>query len=299
MQMNFLPSTWIRTNAPRLHYAISVSVIALWGAVLPSSDDDAALPNQGTLCVMEDLQPASAVVLSDGRLKPSESSQPRKEDTPEQRKAAFLSLVLPMISQANQRIERERRLVTQAYACLRRGLYIDMYAQTRLEELEMAYGAVGDPDGLLRRLDIVPPSLALAQSAVESGWGTAKIAVDANALFGQMVPGQKPAAKHGKPVAARLASFNDLEASVAAYLHNLNTHAAYREFRVKREEMRQDGQPILGLALADTLRDYSERGRAYIGQIKKVITQNGLDAYDVVPTSQATQIAAGNDQGWQ
>ena len=144
--MNPLRSTWTQTFAQRLRNVIPVIVITLWGTVLPSSDDDAALPNQGTLCVMESLQAATPVVLSDDRLKPSDSLQPRKEDTPEQRKAAFLTLVLPMIARANHQIEEDRHIAVQAYACQRRGLYIEMRVQTRLEALEIEYNSAGDPE---------------------------------------------------------------------------------------------------------------------------------------------------------
>ena len=43
----------------------------------------------------------------------------------------------------------------------------------------------GALDKLKRRVDIVPPSLALAQAAEESGWGTSRFAIKGNSLFGQ------------------------------------------------------------------------------------------------------------------
>ena len=43
----------------------------------------------------------------------------------------------------------------------------------------------GNIDKLKNRMDIIPVSIALAQAAKESGWGTSRFALEGNAIFGQ------------------------------------------------------------------------------------------------------------------
>ena len=132
-------------------------------------------------------------------------------------------------------------------------------------------------------VDIVPPSLAIAQAAIESGWGTSRFTAEGNALYGQwaeegegaMVPAERDA---GRTYAIK--SFDNLQASVLSYMHNLNTHRAYRAFRAARAVMRESGRRITGPSLAKHLGAYSERGERYIRDLSAIMTQNGLGALD-------------------
>lgn len=135
----------------------------------------------------------------------------------------------------------------------------------------------------MQRVDIIPPSLALAQAAKESGWGTSRFARNGNALFGQwtwdedqgMEPKDRP---EGTDHLVR--EFDTLLDSVEAYMLNLNRHRAYRELRSLRAGMRKRGEPIDGISLAGGLESYSELGMEYVERIRSMIDLNQLLALD-------------------
>jgi len=132
-------------------------------------------------------------------------------------------------------------------------------------------------------VDAIPPSLALAQSASESGWGTSRFAAEGNALFGQwstgkgIVPAQQRTATHGDH---RVAAFESTGMAVWSYALNLNTHAGYKEFRARRADVRRQGRRVRGTDVVDTMVHYSERGQAYVDELKTIIRQNRLAAAD-------------------
>ncbi len=138
-------------------------------------------------------------------------------------------------------------------------------------------------DKLLLRVDIVPPSLALAQAAEESGWGTSRFTIQGNALFGQWDfsgKGMKPKEQRAELGNYGLASFDKPLLSVEAYLLNLNTNRAYKKLREKRAAMRNSGKKPSGWELAKTLDKYSERGTAYIDTLHTIMRVNKLAATD-------------------
>ena len=137
--------------------------------------------------------------------------------------------------------------------------------------------------GLLDRMDIIPPSLALAQSAEESGWGTSRFVREGNALFGQRVFSDDrhmaPARRDdGKTHSIKV--FGAIIDSVRGYVDNLNTHRAYTAFRHDRAAMRASGRPVDAMALAGRLTHYSERGAGYIKTIRSIISVNRLRRLD-------------------
>jgi len=136
---------------------------------------------------------------------------------------------------------------------------------------------------LLLRVDQVPVSLALAQAALESGWGTSRFALEGNSLFGQWVFSAKGMDPAERPEGARygVAQFRTLRASVAAYVRNLNTSWAYQEYRSLRAEMRASGDGGLrALPLAGELLHYSTRREAYVDEVRRVIRGNRLTRFD-------------------
>jgi Bax protein len=152
-----------------------------------------------------------------------------------------------------------------------------------LDELAAAYGLESmDFDELLNRLEIVPPSLAIAQAAAESGWGTSRFAHQGNALFGQRVWGEGGLAPLKREAAdgVKVRAFDDLLDAVRSYTFNLNSHEAYAEFREWRTKLRRAGRPLSGLQLASHLRRYSEQGPEYVKFIETLIRTNGLEAFD-------------------
>ena len=143
-----------------------------------------------------------------------------------------------------------------------------------------------DSDGfaeMLMRDDVVPPSLSLAQAASESGWGTSRFAAQGNSLFGQWTWGKglKPAEQRTSGLGDyRIAAFDSTAQAAYTYALNLNTQRAYRDLRLKRADLRRQSLRISGTVLAETLLHYSERGQAYIDDLKALIRQNRLDDAD-------------------
>jgi Bax protein len=130
---------------------------------------------------------------------------------------------------------------------------------------------------LMIRVDAIPPSLALVQSAIESGWGRSRFAKEGNAMFGQWTTSGGIKAKGSD---ARLADFPDPRESLNAYCLNLNTHPSYAQFRKARAEMRKANKLLDGAKLADYLVSYSEKGEEYIEQVKGMIKRDRLEIAD-------------------
>jgi Bax protein len=205
------------------------------------------------------------------------------------RKLTFLRALLPLVLAANERVAQDRAYLLDLSAGLEPGTEPDAGDRRRLKSLAQAY-RVGAPadipaialiERLLPRVDIVPPSLALAQAAVESAWGTSRFAREGNALFGQSSWSEDGMAPLGHEVAPyRIAAFATLADCVAAYVANLNSHPAYDGFRRLRAAQRQAGQTPDGRALAATLHAYAETGERYIRTLRAVIDDNDLGRFD-------------------
>ena len=208
----------------------------------------------------------------------------REIRAPSHRKIMFIKTALPLILLANERIERDRMRIQILRTLIGAGVEIAAddaaWLTTIAERNELA---LIDFDELLRRVDIIPPSLALAQGAEETGWGTSRFAHEGNALFGQRIFGGKGGLvphRRDKGKTFKVRAFEDLIEGVKAYAHNLNTFAAYEEFRRAREALREAGLPLIGSELAKTLENYSERREAYIDTIRLIIRANALGMFD-------------------
>lgn len=205
------------------------------------------------------------------------------------KKELFYRALVPLVLFANELIQQERDLILAIADKQKKGKPLSAENQSRLQSMAKKYGLQASDDlntltdQLLKRVDIIPPSLALGQSAYESGYGTSRFAKTGNALFGQwtyggtgMKPEEQRKSKGDYGVAAYTWPFD----SVRSYMHNLNTHNAYQELRQRRVEMRKQGKEVTGLSLADTLGSYSEKGEEYIKTLKSIITVNGLEIAD-------------------
>lgn len=203
------------------------------------------------------------------------------------RKAIFLQAALPLILLVNDSILTDRDRLRRLAAILDAGGTLEPSERTWLDGLARRYEGDSDRlDNLLLRVDAVPPSLALAQAAVESGWGTSNPALEGNALFGQMALSAAPGRLRRPAYVVR--SFAQLYDSVRAYAENLNTHPAYAEFRRRRGEMRLAEGGLDGDRLAPALLAYSERGEAYVAELRLAIRANGLTRFDGVRLGTAT-----------
>ena len=200
------------------------------------------------------------------------------------RKDVFLRLMLPLVLEANERVQQRRAQLLVMDAKLAAGHPLTAEQQERLNAMAAEYGVDADRiDLLLRRVDAVPPSLALAQAAVESGWGTSRFVLEGNAVFGQWAWGDEEGlVPLGRELGKthKIKSFQMLADSVRAYLHNLNTHNAYNDFRARRHMLRAEGKPLDGLALVPTLGAYSELKGQYLDMLRDIITANELQPLD-------------------
>ncbi len=200
------------------------------------------------------------------------------EDT-KKRKDLFIQIVLPLILKENNNIRLDRKTL---FSIINKSNNSDLEKKW-LEKKYKQYGIkTKDLSELKIRMDEVPVSLAIAQAAKETGWGTSRFAQEGNALFGQWTwsgEGLKPKdADIDK--GHKVMKFNVLQASVRAYKRNLNTHSTYKDFRKARAELRDLGKPLDGLTLSEHLDKYAETGTKYVTVLKKIIIQNKLKDFD-------------------
>ncbi len=212
-----------------------------------------------------------ALTLLPGEIKMIENTKKRKE--------LFIQIILPLILQENNNIRLDRKRLFSI---------INKSNNTSLEKkwLEKKYKQYGIPSRdlltLKIRMDEIPVSLALAQAAKETGWGTSRFAQEGNALFGQWTwsgEGLKPKDADNNE-GHKVMRFNVLQASVRAYQRNLNTHSSYKEFRLARAQLRDKGEPLNSIILSEYLHEYAETGKQYVDVLKKIINQNNLKDFD-------------------
>ena len=200
-------------------------------------------------------------------------------ESTKQRKDFFIQIILPLILQENNNIRLDRKRLFSI---------INKNNNTSLEKkwLEKKYKQYGvqskDLSSLKIRMDEIPVSLAIAQAAKETGWGTSRFAQEGNALFGQWTwsgEGLKPK-DADKSQGHKVMKFNVLQASVRAYQRNLNTHSSYRNLRQARAELRDKGLPLDSLILVKYLNEYAETGEKYTEVLAQIIKQNSLKDFD-------------------
>jgi Bax protein len=200
------------------------------------------------------------------------------------RKAVFLRYMLPYVLAANSRVLAQRKRLLTLRVKNKKGQRLGEEEAVWLGALFQEYQVKpGKFATLSLRVDTVPVSLALAQSAVESGWGTSRFAQEGNAPFGQWTStdheGLVPLERK-KGLTHKVRAFESLAKSVDSYLRNLNTHRAYRGFRKARTYSRKTGKPIDSIELAETLTSYSEKGKEYVTLLQGIITKNDLRSLD-------------------
>ena len=197
------------------------------------------------------------------------------------KKETFIKIVLPLIVAENERILEDRnKLILLA----KKKFTTDLEKQWLRQKLLEYKVKKGDLKELLVRMDIIPTSIALAQAAKESGWGTSRFALEGNAIFGQwtwsgqgIAPLDRESNKNHK-----ILKFPILRASVKAYQNNLNTHKSYSKFRQKRSSLRDKNKKIKGLELTETLNNYAQTGSEYTKILNQIIKQNRLSDFEPV-----------------
>ncbi len=204
------------------------------------------------------------------------------------RKRLFLSAMLPAVLQVNEELREVRRRLVAIDACEHSGLDVAQPVQDWVAKVAERHRSEPQAAALLQKIGEIPPSLALAQAAVESGWGTSNPAQSINSLFGQYAVSDDEAAaiakaakdKDKKLPAPRLASYDNILEAVRAYADNLNTHRAYAPFRERRLAMIEKGEPLDGIKLAEKLGPYSTRKAGYVQDVQRMIRRNSLAALD-------------------
>ena len=206
------------------------------------------------------------------------------------KKQAFFDFLQPYVDAKNVEVRQQRLRLQLIVARIKVGVGLGHDENVFLWDLARKYEIRGDDlheagflDRLMHRVDVLPPSLVLAQAANESGWGTSRFAQEGYNFFGQwcypegcgLVPGNRDAYSSHE-----VKSFTSMEAAVNAYFRNLNTFTSYQDLRLIRQELRQDSKPIDGISLTEGLVKYSERGQEYIRDLQAVIYKNNLLARD-------------------
>lgn len=207
------------------------------------------------------------------------------EDT-QARKKAFFDYMRPAVEFRNE-VNAERRVLLGAVAIrVEHGLTLSQSDQHFLEMMRERYRVdekLDDAEAvaeLERRMDTLPESLVLAQAAIESGWGTSRFARQANNIFGEwcftegcgVVPERR-----SERASYEVRKFDTVDESIASYFRNLNSHAAYKPLRELRQQAREEDEDISGTQIAAGLERYSQRGHAYIEEVRRVIRGNGLE----------------------
>ena len=201
-----------------------------------------------------------------------------------ERKRLFINTLIPIIYSENLQILNDRKKILDWWRESDGENFSRDFWPQWLFELSERYGSSDSNLGnLLVRVDIIPISLALAQAAIESGWGTSRYSREGNAIFGQYTfdesRGLKPRDRN-KDDQFFIKKFPNLSESVRSYLKNINTHLAYADFREERKKLRMSGENLSGYKLVNFLKDYSERKEFYIKDVKEIMTSNNFQKFD-------------------
>ncbi len=195
------------------------------------------------------------------------------------RKDLFIQIILPLIIKENNYIKLDRK---KLFSILNKNQNTEA-ENNWLNAKFKQYGVVNkDLSTLKIRMDEIPVSMAIAQAAKETGWGTSRFAQEGNALFGQWTwtgEGIRPAGAEDDST-HKVMKFKVLQASVKAYQRNLNTHSTYKGFRRARAELRDDEKKLNSLILIEHLDKYAETGKVYVKILQQIIRQNNLEDFD-------------------
>jgi len=203
----------------------------------------------------------------------------KKIENTKKRKEFFIQIVLPLVLQENNNIRLDRK---RLFSIINKSNNTNIEKKW-LDKKYKQYGVVSKDLSILKiRMDEIPVSLAIAQAAKETGWGTSRFALEGNALFGQWTwsgEGLKPK-DSDKNTGHKVMRFNVLQASVRAYQRNLNTHSSYQGFRKARAQLRDAGKSLDSLILSKFLDTYAETGEKYVEVLQQIIKQNNLKDFD-------------------
>jgi len=263
----------------------------------PEHDNTVSLNAETTLNLFADLGYDLKGVRAGQKVKPIYLTKLPKDlntlgDTKKKREL-FIKIILPLILDENKKITEDReklfKILGKNFNTVGERVWLNRrFKEYKIEDHDLAK--------LKMRMDIIPVSIALAQAANESGWGTSRFALEGNALFGQWTWSKKGISPKNKDPDSshKILQFQILKASVRAYKNNLNTHNAYKEFREVRARLRQDETQITGLDLTKYLKNYASIGEKYVRILEDIIKNNSLTDFDkanLLPTKLKQGIA--------
>ena len=247
-------------------------------------ETDYKLNTQTVLNLFEDLEYDLDHVRSKKLVKPIYFTRLPKDldkiKSTTRKKETFLQILLPLVVAENEKIKKDRKYL---FKILKENQSTDNknWINKKYKEYKVSNKNIED---LLEKIDIIPTSIALAQAAKESGWGTSRFALEGNAIFGQWTwngAGMAPLDKD-KDKNHTILKFPLLRASVKAYITNLNTHSGYKNFRKKRQALRASNKNLSGLDLIHELDNYAQTGKEYTKVLELIIKQNDLDEFETV-----------------
>lgn len=262
-------------------YLLTLAIILIGSFSAGLSYQSTAVPTN-----IADTTPATTDSVTNNTAAPANKST--KNVSVSEKKENFFAMMLPFIQQANQQVKAQRKFIEELKSSLAKGQSLSPQQQTQLDPLLKTYRVTASSseqqiNDLLIKVNTIPASLVLAQSANESAWGTSRFARVANNYFGQwcfssgcgIVPAKRNAgAKH------EVAKFSSALGSVQSYIKNLNRHARYQKLRTLRSQAVNNNQTYSGIDLAPGLLGYSERGEEYVKEISAMIRYNKLTRFD-------------------
>jgi len=203
----------------------------------------------------------------------------KKIENTKKRKDLFIQIILPLVIAENNSIKTDRKKLFRILNKSKNTKAEQNWLNSKFKQ----YGVINKNLSTLKiRIDEVPISMAIAQAAKETGWGTSRFAQEGNALFGQWTwtgDGIRPSGAEDDST-HKVMKFNILQASVKAYQRNLNTHSTYKNFRSARAELRSDGKKLDSMLLSEHLDKYAETGKEYVKILQQIIKQNNLMDFD-------------------
>ena len=204
-------------------------------------------------------------------------------------KKEFVKTVLPIIINENQKIIVTREFLNDLKIKLQTFKTINNNEISKLNKIAKKFNIQYSNkhkldliEEILANVDIIPNSIALAQAAIESGWGKSRFAKEYNALFGEYTYDQNKGVvplerEHGdKHLIKSFTSYNN---SVSSYFKNINSHNAYKEFRDVRNIMRSKNNFSNISLLLNKLNAYAEDNN-YVSNLHLVIEKNNFNKFD-------------------
>ncbi len=248
-----------------------------------SADEHISLDTQVALDIFENLKYDLKGIRLGQAVKPVYLRKfPRdlsKIKSTQKKKDTFIKIVMPLILDENDKILEDRNKLFKILGKPSNTRGEKVWLKRRFKDYKVDGEDIAE---LKLRMDAIPTSLAIAQAAKESGWGTSRFALDGNAMFGQWTwseEGIEPSEK-SKNQGHKILKFPMLQSSVKAYMKNLNTHRGYSQLRNERAKLREKNQNVSGLDLADYLYNYAQNGSEYVKILRKIIQQNDLTDFD-------------------